>query len=64
MSTATPEITPRLLSRSQAAEYLNMSAKWLATNLRTGPRFHRFGASVRYSVAEQDRWARQQVAAA
>lgn len=64
MTTATPEITPRFLSRSQAAEYLNMSAKWLASNLETGPRFHRFGASVRYSVAELDSWARQQMKAA
>lgn len=64
MTTSTPEITTTFLSRSQAAEYLNMSTKWLATNLQTGPRFHHFGASVRYSVAELDSWASQQMRAA
>lgn len=64
MTIETPAITSPYLSRSQAAEYLNMSAKWLATNLKTGPRFHRFGVSVRYSVAELDSWAHQQMKAA
>ena len=64
MTAATPEITTTFLSRAQAAEYLNMSAKFLATNLKTGPSFHRFGVRVRYSVTELDNWARQQLVAA
>ncbi len=42
------------LSRTEAAQYLNLPASWLANNTRTGPRFIKLGRHVRYSVAALD----------
>lgn len=49
------------LSREDAATYLGLSAKTLATHLKDGPRYHKFFGRVRYNVHDLDSWAKQQV---
>ena len=49
------------LSREEAAAYLGLSAKTLATHLRDGPRHHKFFGRVRYNIQDLDSWAKQQV---
>lgn len=52
---------PQFLSRKEAAQYLNVSEKWLAQSGRTnGPRFYKFGGRCRYHLKELDEWVRQQ----
>lgn len=49
----------RYYNEQQAAEYLGLSVLTLQCwRLRkTGPCFHKFGKSVRYSISELDRYA-------
>jgi excisionase family DNA binding protein len=58
-ATQLPEI--RYIDDRAAAEYLNVStstlAKWRMRGV--GPRFHRFGSLVRYSVADLGAYAEQ-----
>lgn len=52
------------LTRQQAAAYLNISPRWLASadGRGTVPYF-KFGGQVRYCKTELDKWARAQRAA-
>jgi len=51
----------RYIDDRRAAEYLNVStstlAKWRMRKF--GPRFHRFGVLVRYTIADLDAYAEQ-----
>jgi excisionase family DNA binding protein len=42
------------LNRQEAAAYLNLPPRWLANNVRSGPRYVKVGRHVRYSVAALD----------
>lgn len=60
--TASNTPTPsRYVDDRAAAEYLNVStstlAKWRMRKF--GPRFHRFGVLVRYTIADLDAYAEQ-----
>lgn len=52
-------ITGEFVTTAQAAEILNLSASFLAKGRCAGfgPRFIRFGRSVRYAVADLRAWA-------
>lgn len=55
----------RLLSREEAAEYLNVSTRQLKGQAvaGTGPAYYRVGKFVKYSLADIDNWlASQRVA--
>jgi predicted DNA-binding transcriptional regulator AlpA len=47
---------PRLLSESEAAEFLGMSSKWLSNQrwLGLGPSYLKIGRCIRYKVSELD----------
>lgn len=49
------------LSREEAATYLGLSAKTLATHIKDGPRHYKFFGRVRYNIQDLDSWAKQQV---
>ncbi|NYD78439.1 helix-turn-helix domain-containing protein [Arthrobacter cupressi] len=42
------------LTRTEAANYLNIPAHWLANNTKQGPRYIKVGGLVRYSVEALD----------
>lgn len=49
------------MTRPQCAEYLNISARWLASaEGRAAIPFYKFGNQCRYNKSEVDRWASQQ----
>ena len=49
------------LSRKEAAVYLGVSEKALATHIHgDGPKFYKFFGKVAYKVADLENWARQQ----
>lgn len=52
---------PRFVDDRAAAEYLSVSASTLAKwrMRKFGPRFHRFGGLVRYTIADLDAYAEQ-----
>jgi hypothetical protein len=53
-------ISARYLNRAEAAAYLNVTPRWLATGgYRVVPSL-KFGRLVRYDPAELDRWAAEQ----
>lgn len=54
-------MAPLWLTESQAAERLNVSIKFLQKQryLGDGPRFAKFGASVRYSIADIQEYERR-----
>jgi hypothetical protein len=58
---ATDAAKSRYIDDRAAAEYLNVStstlAKWRMRKF--GPRYHRFGVLVRYTVADLDDFAKQ-----
>lgn len=48
-------VTPSIyLTRVEAALYLNIPARWLANNARSGPQYIKVGGLVRYSVEALD----------
>jgi hypothetical protein len=53
-------IRARWLTEVEAAAHLNMSRKWLQKARLTGggPRFAKFGAAVRYSMADLEEFER------
>jgi hypothetical protein len=58
---ATTNAAPRYIDDRAAARYLNVStstlAKWRMRGF--GPTFHRFGALIRYTIADLDAYAEQ-----
>jgi hypothetical protein len=58
------EITGNIwLSRSEAASYLGIATKTLASHIHDGPPSAKFFGSIRYRLADLDSWAKQQVRA-
>lgn len=48
------------LTRREAAQYISVSEKFLATHLTDGPKFLRVGSMVRYRLSDIEDWMRQQ----
>ena len=54
-------MTRQFLTRSEAAEYLGMSVKWLAQSGRfSGPPYYKFGTACQYRLVDLEDWVRQQ----
>jgi predicted DNA-binding transcriptional regulator AlpA len=48
------------LDREAAAEYMGISARWLANNRHTGPRYLKVGNQVLYKLSEIESYMKQQ----
>lgn len=48
------------LSRNEAAEYMGVSAKWLASNGRYAVPSYKYAGRVKYRRVELDEWVKQQ----
>ena len=48
------------LDREQAAEFMGVSSKWLATHTHDGPRYMKVGSKVIYKLSEIESYMRQQ----
>lgn len=48
------------MDRKETAEYLGISPRWLANNVRTGPPHAKVGALVLYRLSDVERWMKQQ----
>ncbi|WP_371931373.1 helix-turn-helix domain-containing protein [Glutamicibacter sp. MNS18] len=63
ISTLPADTAPAMewLTRREAAEYLRVSTRWLASaDGRATVPYFKFGNQVRYSKTELDKWARAQ----